>query len=148
MQDTNRLRFFGAKAFNLVAVIVALVMFSTWATKANAHDDLVRQQIAEAERAASRGAFATDGTFEGTAKGYSGPLTVEVVIDEGYIDSVAVVDSTDDVAFLDMCKGLPSSIVAAQSTKVDTVSGATYSSAGILNATKAALQQSMGGDTQ
>ena len=146
MEEGNRLRYFGAKAFNLVAIVVALTMFSTWATKANAHDDLVRQQIAEAERAASRGAYATDGIFEGTAQGYSGPITVEVTVEDGYIDAVTVTDSNDDVAFMDMCKGLPTDIIAVQSIKVDTVSGATYSSAGILNATRAALQQSMGGD--
>jgi uncharacterized protein with FMN-binding domain len=146
MQQNDRIRYFGAKTFNLVAIIVALAMFSTWATKANAHDDAVRQQIAEAERAASRGAYATDGTFVGTARGYSGPITVEVDVANGYIDEVRVTQSSDDVAFLDMCKDLPADIVAAQSPSVDTVSGATFSSTGILNATRAALRQAMGGE--
>ena len=143
----DRFKFFGAKAFNLAVIVVALVVFTTWAAKANAHDEMVEQQIAEAERAASRGPYVTDGTFEGAAQGYGGLVKMRVVIDNGYIDAVEIVDaSLEDEAWLDMCVGLPSQIVKAQSTSIDVVSGATYTSAGILNGTTEALQKSMAGE--
>ena len=148
MQDAlSKFKYFAAKAVNLAAVIVALVMFSGWAAQANAHDEMVEQQIAEAERAANRGPFATDGTFEGSAQGYGGPVKMQVVIDNGYIDSVTIVDaSQEDDAWLDMCVNLPAQIVKAQTTSIDVVSGATYTSAGILNGTTEALQKSMAGE--
>ena len=143
----DRLRYFAAKAVNLVIIVAALTLFNTWAIKANAHDELVEQQIAEAERAASRGAYATDGEFEGSAQGYGGPVKMKVVIDNGYIDAVEIVDaSKEDEAWLDMCLGLPAQIVKVQTTNIDVVSGATYTSAGILNGTTEALQKSMSGE--
>ena len=148
MQDLiDRLKYFGAKAFNLVVIIVALSLFNSWAVKANAHDEMVEEQIAEAERAASRGAYTTDGTFEGSAQGYGGLVKMQVVIDNGYIDSVTILDaSKEDEAWLDMCVDLPAKIVKAQTTSIDVVSGATYTSAGILNGTTEALQKSLDGD--
>ena len=148
MQDFyDRFKYFAAKTVNLVAVVVALVMFSSWAAKANAHDEMVEQQIAEAERAANRGPYAADGTFEGSAKGYGGMVKMQVVVVNGYIDSVTILDaSQEDDAWLEMCLGLPAEIVKAQTTSIDVVSGATYTSAGILNGTTEALQKSMAGE--
>lgn len=149
MQDKlDRFKYFAAKAANLIAVIVVLVMFNSWATHANAHDEAVEQQIAEAERAANRGPYATDGTFEGSAQGYGGPVKMQVVIENGNIASVTILDaSSEDEAWLDMCVGLPDKIVKAQSTSIDVVSGATYTSSGILNGTTEALQKSMAGES-
>lgn len=142
-----RYRYFAAKALCLVVVVVLLIGFSGWAEQANAHDAAVADQIAEAERAASRGPYATDGTFEGSAQGYGGMVKMQVVIKNGHIDSVVIADaSSEDDAWLKMCLNLPDQIVAAQTTALDTVSGATFTSAAILNGTTEALQKSMAGD--
>ena len=148
MQNSyDRFRYFAAKTVNLVIVVAALVMFSMWAAKANAHDEMVEQQIAEAERAANRGPYATDGSFEGSAKGYGGQVKMRVAIENGYIDAVEIVDaSSEDQAWLDMCVGLPAKIVKEQTTSIDVVSGATYTSAGMLNGATEALQKSMAGE--
>ena len=145
----DRFRFFGVKALNLALVVALFVFFSTWAAKAQAHDEAVAQQITEAERAASRGPYATDGVFEGSARGYGGMVTMRVVIAGGYIETVEIVDaSSEDQAWLDMTVGLPKRIVEAQSTDVDIVSGATYTSVGMLNGTTEALKKSMAGGEQ
>ena len=148
MQNSyDRFRYFAAKTVNLVIVVAALVTFSMWAAKANAHDEMIEQQIAAAERAANRGPYATDGTFEGSAKGYGGQVKMRVVIENGYIDAVDIVDaSSEDQAWLDMCVGLPAKIVKEQTTSIDVVSGATYTSAGMLNGVTEALQKSMAGE--
>lgn len=150
MQDFySRFKYFGVKAFNLVIIVAALVVFSAWAAKANAHDEMVEEQIAEAERAMSRGPYATDGTFEGSAQGYGGPVRMSVSIDNGYIARVEIADASDeDEAWLDMCSGLPGKIVKEQTTDIDVVSGATYTSAGILNAATEALQKSIAGGAE
>lgn len=140
-------KYFITKAINFVAVVVILVGFSGWAAEMTVNDEAVAEQIAEAERAANRGPYVTDGTFTGSAKGFGGQVKMQVVIDNGYIDSVEILDaSKEDDAWLDMCLGLPAKIVKEQTTNIDVVSGATYTSSGILNGTTEALEKSMAGE--
>ncbi|HAM16835.1 MAG TPA: hypothetical protein DCP91_13485 [Eggerthellaceae bacterium] len=146
-QRYGQLKYFLAKALNVAFIAALLVFFNAWAAKAVAHDAAVAEQIAEAERAASRGPYATDGTFEGAARGYGGDVRMQVTVENGYIDSVSILDaSSEDQAWLDMAAVLPARIVKAQSTDIDVVSGATYTSVGILNGTTEALRKSMNGD--
>ena len=71
---------------------------------------------------------------------------MQVTIANGYIDAVEIVDaSSEDKAWLDMAVVLPKRIVKAQSTDIDIVSGATYTSVGILNGATEALRKSMAG---
>lgn len=84
------------------------------------------------------GAFdLADGTYEGSANGFSGKIKVSVVIKNQTIRSINILSNSDDEAFFNRAKeGVTASILAKQSTDVDTVSGATYSSRGIINAVK------------
>lgn len=146
-EGPSRIALFCAKTFNLVVIVAALAMYGVWAQKADAHDTKVLEQIEEAKRKVSRGPYATDGTFVGTAQGYSGSISMRVVVEDGYIARVEVADAgSEDTAFLNMCNDLPARVVREQTTSIDTVSGATFTSGGILDATAKALQQSMGGD--
>lgn len=92
------------------------------------------------------GAFdLADGTYEGSANGFSGKIKVSVVIKNQTIRSINILSNSDDAAFFNRAKeGVTASIIAKQSTDVDTVSGATYSSRGIINAVKDALSSSDG----
>lgn len=85
-----------------------------------------------------------DGTYTGTGTGFSGPITVQVVIEGGKIKDITVVSSTDDSPYLQNASALLKQIVALQSTNVDTVSGATYSSVGLISAVRDALQKAGG----
>lgn len=82
-----------------------------------------------------------DGTYYGTGTGFSGALTVEVVISGGKISSIQIIDTSDGDSYIQGASGLISNIIATQSTNVDTVSGATYSSVGIIEAVRNALSQ-------
>lgn len=83
-----------------------------------------------------------DGTYYGSGTGFGGKLKVEVVIQNGKIVSVTLVENEgDDHPYIDNASALLQSIVAAQSTNVDAVSGATYSSAGLIEAVRNALAQ-------
>lgn len=82
-----------------------------------------------------------DGTYYGTGNGFSGALTVEVVISGGKISSIQIMDTSDGDSYIQSASGLISNIIATQSTNVDTVSGATYSSVGIIEAVRNALSQ-------
>lgn len=81
-----------------------------------------------------------DGTYTGKAQGYGGTVSVAVTIQDGTIIDVAIVSAKqEDAAYFDAAKGVIDEILEAQTTEVDTVSGATFSSNGILHAVADAL---------
>lgn len=81
-----------------------------------------------------------DGTYTGSAEGFSGLIKVSVEIKDHAITEIKILENADDAAFFNRAKeGIVSEILASQSTQVDTVSGATFSSKGIINAVKSAL---------
>ena len=85
-----------------------------------------------------------DGTYYGSGTGFGGKLTVEVVIQDGKISSITLVENEgDDHPYIDHASTLLQSIVTTQSTNVDAVSGATYSSAGLIEAVRNALAQAV-----
>lgn len=82
-----------------------------------------------------------EGIYYGTAEGYSGDVGVAVVIQEHTLKAILVTDNSDDEAFFNRAMDVVKNVMKKQSTDVDTVSGATYSSKGLLNAIKNALKQ-------
>lgn len=85
-----------------------------------------------------------DGTYTGTGEGFGGELTVSVVIKDGRIVSVKIGKNSDDKEYLQKAKdGIIPKVIENQGTNVDTVSGATYSSAGILQAINDALSKAV-----
>ena len=82
-----------------------------------------------------------DGTYYGTGTGFGGTLKVQVVISGGKITSIDVIENHDDSSYLNRAMSLINNIIATQSTNVDVVSGATYSSNGIKSAVRDALRQ-------
>lgn len=83
-----------------------------------------------------------DGTYYGSASGYGGTIQVSVTITAGKITGVNIVSAAGETpSFLAQAKAVCGRIVSNQSPNVDVVSGATYSSNGIINATIAALKQ-------
>lgn len=82
-----------------------------------------------------------DGSYYGTGTGFGGTLKVGVVISEGKISSIQIMQHSDDNSYISSASSVISQIISNQSTNVDTVSGATYSSAGIIQAVRSALSQ-------
>lgn len=82
-----------------------------------------------------------DGVYTGSAEGYHGSTTVEVTVANGYMTAIEVLSTGDDADFFNPAKSaLIPQIISAQSIAVDAVSGATFSSAGIIGAVSDALQ--------
>ena len=94
---------------------------------------------ASVNESTSAGPF-IDGTYQGSAAGYHGDTSVSVAVENGYITAVDVLSTGDDAEFFSMAKAsIIPAIIRAQSVGVDTVSGATFSSNGLIGAVKAAL---------
>lgn len=83
-----------------------------------------------------------DGVYEGSGEGYYGQMVVEVSVDGGNIAEIEIVEAEDTPAMVDAVKNsLIPTIVEEQGYQgVDTVTGATGTSRGVLQAVEAALQ--------
>ncbi len=81
-----------------------------------------------------------DGVYTGSSRGYGGKVTVQVTVKERKITGVSIVSAPGETAeFLAKAKGVIDRVLQAQTWEVDVVSGATYSSRGILGAIQNAL---------
>ncbi len=84
----------------------------------------------------------SDGTYEGEASAYGPNLKVQVSVSGGKISDIEIVSHNETPGFYERAfETVPSEIIQKQSTDVDTVSGATYSSVGIINAVNNALKE-------
>lgn len=84
-----------------------------------------------------------DGTYEGSGTGFRGATTtVAVTLKNDEITGIDVVSHGDDAPWFDPAySSVSSQILSTQSTDVDAVSGATYSSLGIMDAVSDALEK-------
>ena len=81
-----------------------------------------------------------DGTYKGSANGYGGKVTVNVTVSKKTMTAIDIVSAPGETdSFFNRAKGVIDEMLTAQSTDVDVVSGATYSSNGIIGAVKNAL---------
>ena len=82
-----------------------------------------------------------DGVYTATAEGFGGPITVQVTITGDTITDITIVSHDGETtSYFAKARSVVSAILETGTpTGVDAVSGATYSSTGILNAVKQAL---------
>ena len=89
------------------------------------------------------GATLKDGTYEGAAEGYNGDIKVSVVVQNGAVTDISIVEEKETPQYLQRAKEIIQTIVNGQSLEVDGITGATYSSKGIQNAVYNALQEAV-----
>ena len=82
----------------------------------------------------------TNGTYTGSGQGFRGTTTVKVVVKNHKIASITVTSYQDDEQYFSQAKSsIIPAVISSQSTDVSTVSGATYSSKGLIEAIENAL---------
>ena len=97
-------------------------------------------QVVSAE-AASPGTKYADGTYTGQGSGFRGAISAQVTVSGGRITDVTILSHQEDSDFFQRAQnGVIPAILKGQSVNVSAVSGATYSSRGILEAVADALQ--------
>ncbi len=84
-----------------------------------------------------------DGTYTGSALGNSGDITVQISIKDDIITSIEILNQYEDEPYFTDACAVIEKILSENSTDVDTVSGATNSSGGIIDAVAAALKSAM-----
>ncbi len=151
------MKLFFTKLLNCVC-IVALVLIFNKVVHENENAELetqqqyerftaVQQALTEQETEVATATVTTtdlsiyvDGVYTGTAKGFGGDVVMEVVIENDIITEINVVSAeNEDDAYFDAAIAVVDAILENQSTNVDVVSGATFSSNGILGAVAEAL---------
>ena len=81
-----------------------------------------------------------DGTYSGSGTGFRGETVVSVTVSNGFITAIKVTSYKDDERFFTQAETtVINEILAGQTPDVDAVSGATYSSNGIMEAVANAL---------
>ena len=149
----EKIKVYAPLGVSLVIAACVVISLSGYQTKASEPSKDKKQQVSErvtdteteTENAAENTQTATgsfdlaDGVYKGSATGFSGPVTVAVTIMDKKITSIDILSSTDDEAYFNRAKGVIDRIISSQSFDVDVVSGATYSSNGIIGAVKNAL---------
>lgn len=102
--------------------------------------DAEEKEEAAVETVQTKGSFdLADGIYQGSGTGFRGDITVSVQIKDKQITGIDILSSSDDETFFKRAKGVIDAIMKGQTLEVDTISGATYSSRGILYAVKNAL---------
>lgn len=142
---------FLVKMINLLLVCGVLFTYQQQALKRAEEVNAYEEQAALAEAAweeanaaseeASESGY-TDGTYTGTGIGFGGEIEVQLVIQDGKISSVEILSAENETPdYLKEAETLLDSVIREQSAEVDTVSGATLSSNGILEGVRNALEQ-------
>lgn len=144
-------RYFMIRAVALLAVLSALLVYQSKAKGWEEVREANQKEIAEVEsynRMVEQAGkledefLYKDGIFEGSAEGFGGIITVSVELEKDEIINLSVVSAEkEDEAYLSMAKAILDTIKEKQSTDVDTISGATYSSTGLKNAVADALHK-------
>lgn len=149
----EKIKVYAPLGVSLVVAACVVISLSTYQAKASEPSKDKKQQVSESmadtetetenateDTQTATGSFdLADGVYKGSATGFSGPVTVAVTILDKKIVSIDILSASDDEAFFNRAKGVIDRIISLQSLDVDVVSGATYSSNGIIGAVKNAL---------
>lgn len=149
----EKIKVYAPLVVSLVVAACVVISLSTYQAKASEPSKDKKQQVSESmadtetetenateDTQTATGSFdLADGVYKGSATGYRGSVTVAVTILDKKIVSIDILSASDDEAFFNRAKGVIDRIISSQSLDVDVVSGATYSSNGIIGAVKNAL---------
>lgn len=147
-------RYFKSRAWNLFLVAAILFGYNQVLEKKELEASLeaseeqlahTKELILQASEAAGssengEGEGYQDGSYEGTGQGFGGEIRVKATIEEEKIVQVEIISAPgEDDTYLKTAKKVLDTIKEAQTAEVEAVSGATFSSSGIIEATKDAL---------
>lgn len=149
----EKIKVYAPLGVSLVVAACVVISLSAYQAKASEPSKDKKQQVSESmadtetetenateDTQTATGSFdLADGVYKGSATGYRGSVTVAVTILDKKIVSIDILSASDDEAIFNRAKGVIDRIISSQSLDVDVVSGATYSSNGIIGAVKNAL---------
>jgi uncharacterized protein with FMN-binding domain len=152
----KRYKNFLIRCLNLAVILALGVVFQNTmkhkeyeVASVEAKNSEIRKQNAAIEKAALQKenkaeSIYIDGTYRGTAEGFGGEVEIEVIISGDEITEILLIKADgEDQTYLDMAVKVIDQMIDIQGIEVDTVSGATFSSKGIITATENALEEAV-----
>lgn len=86
--------------------------------------------------------YVRDGSYTGEGKGFSGPIRARVTVRNHQIMEIAILEQQEVIEYWSRIRDeIPKKILEKQNVDVDTVSGATYSAKGLIEAVTNALEK-------
>lgn len=143
------MREFWVRLVSMLAIVGVLLVYNSVLDVRAKEDEIawLSAQVAGNGQSDSGNGGSTnykDGTYTGEADGFGGTIQVEVKIEKSKIAEINVISAEkEDGAYLSMAKDMIPKIIDAQSADIDTISGATFSSTGIKNASEQALEKAV-----
>jgi len=128
-----------------IAAFAGMYVLNSSASKILVNNDISSSSSISISSSQANYSNYKDGTYEGQGSGFrGGTTTVSVTIKSGKITSIDTISTQDTPDFYERCSGtVIDDILSSQSTSVDTVSGATFSSRGIIEAVESALSKAI-----
>ena len=122
-----------------VGVTCATIMVSQLLIAGNLAKEKTADSVKKTAENDAGGNF-QNGIYTGTGEGYRGKVTVTVKVADGKITELVLEDYADDKSYMERAKNrIFQEMISRQNTDVDAVSGATYSSNGLIEAVNKAL---------
>lgn len=122
-----------------VGVTCATIMVSQLLIAGNLAKEKTADSVKKTAENDAGGNF-QNGIYTGTGEGYRGKVTVTVKVADGKITELVLDDYADDKSYMERAKNrIFQEMISRQNTDVDAVSGATYSSNGLIEAVNKAL---------
>lgn len=122
-----------------VGVTCATIMVSQLLIAGNLAKEKTADSVKKTAENNAEGNF-QNGIYTGTGEGYRGKVTVTVKVADGKITELVLDDYADDKSYMERAKNrIFQEMISRQNTDVDAVSGATYSSNGLIEAVNKAL---------
>lgn len=128
------MKIFIAKSVNILLVVGIIFVYCTQTGK------IQKETSTDMGVDNSQSYFADDGIYEGSGDGFGGKIKVRLTVKDKKLQSAEILSAENETKdYLESAKKILDDAVKQQSTDVDTVSGATLSSNGIISAMKDAL---------
>ena len=122
-----------------VGVTCATIMVSQLLIAGNLAKEKTADSVKKTAENDAGGNF-QNGIYTGTGEGYRGKVTVTVKVADGKITELVLDDYADDKSYMERAENrIFQEMISRQNTDVDAVSGATYSSNGLIEAVNKAL---------
>ena len=143
---------FCIRILNLAVIAAVLLGYNTTLEKREKEDEIARLNAELASARLAKGNEQSgdgensqsyqDGVYAGEAGGFGGSISLEVTVEEGKITAIEILSAEkEDGAYFAMAQDIIPDIIEKQSADVDTISGATFSSTGIRDAARQALEK-------
>lgn len=138
------MRVFIIKSVNLLIVAGILALYCINVHKVGEEKKAIAEKTDKKEVVSDSGNniyFADDGIYEGSGDGFGGEIKVRLTVKDNKFEKVEILSAENETKdYLESAKKILDDTIDKQSVDVDTVSGATLSSNGIISAMKDAIK--------